>query len=86
MSLDRKKEIQGGGFWVVAVGISLIVSAVVQIVQAILSIVQVANQAQASESSDTSTATKSYTPYYSKSSAFVRISKYPSRTTINYGL
>lgn len=69
----------------IAIGISLIVSAVVQLVQSILSIVQVANQSQATTTSENST-TNMYNPYYSKPSAYVRISKYPSRTTVNYGL
>lgn len=87
MSVDNKKQIKAGaiGFWGLSIGISLLISAVTQIVQSILGIVQVANQSSA-EGEGTKSNNYSYSPFYSKSNAFVRISKYPSKTNINYSI
>lgn len=82
LTTKEKQQIIGGfNWWAVGILVSLLIQAIVSIIQGATSVYEVA-----SAKSTTDSLTKQNYSSYTKNNGFLRLSKYPSRTSINLGI
>lgn len=84
MSKEKKQSTYGGiAWWNIGILVSLLISSIVSLVQGGVMVAQAATPVDVNGDASSR---RGYSPSYINSNMFVRLHKYPSKTTVSIGV